>query len=336
MLNLNAPSTGDWICVKSLLSVWRVDRRQALRMCEDRQVEVNASDAFDVSLAKVDDPWPSCLAVRFRNRLCLLLVVNFFGGRQGVLLFALFPVDFNGTARIRAALFCWVDAWSHELHVKKSRNKNTMPLSSAEAKLHEVDNGTARGLFIRHVLQAIELKATVRVETDSTAAPGITQRLGAVWVRHLEVKDLGIQEKFWSHELRISREKSEDTGADLLTMFLDSERQHKLVKLLPLRVPGTKRRVANSVALTVVLCSLLPASCAACHQLEKVKKIEEMSVAAGWAARESTTQVFQSWSSCTLGFLLCCFFCFFACHFKNVTTSQRLKLDCCLWDALPA
>ena len=41
------------------LSVWRVDRRQALRMCEDRRVEVNASDASDVSLAKVDDPWPS-------------------------------------------------------------------------------------------------------------------------------------------------------------------------------------------------------------------------------------------------------------------------------------
>ena len=46
----------------------------------------------------------------------------------------------------------------------------------------------ARGLFVRNVLQAMELKAVVRVGTYSRVAAGIIQRGGAVRVRHLEGK----------------------------------------------------------------------------------------------------------------------------------------------------
>ena len=64
---------------------------------------------------------------------------------------------------------------------------------------------TARLRFIRNVLQAVELKAMVRVITHSSAAAGITQRLGAG---------------------RVRRVKSEDNRADMLTKFLDPERHH--------------------------------------------------------------------------------------------------------------
>ena len=87
----------------------------------------------------------------------------------------------------------------------------------------------------------MDLKATVVVGTDWSAAAGITWRLGEGQVRHLEVKDLRIQEKVRSHELRIQRVKSEDSRVDLLTMFLKPERHHKLIKLLPLSVQGTNR-----------------------------------------------------------------------------------------------
>ena len=144
-------------------------------------------------------------------------------------------------------------------------------VSSAEAELHEVVNGAARGCFVRNVLQAMEEKALVRMGTDSSMAVGITQRLGAGRVRHLEVKNLWIQEKVKSHELKISRVKpEEDNRADLLTKFLDPKRHHKLIKLLPLSVP---------VALDVV-CSLLPVRATAGNQIQTVQKIEEMSVAA--------------------------------------------------------
>ena len=68
-----------------------------------------------------------------------------------------------------------------------------MSLSCAEAELHEFVDGAARGLCIRNVLQATELRAVVRTGKDSSAAVRITQRLRGARVRHLEVKDLQIQ-----------------------------------------------------------------------------------------------------------------------------------------------
>ena len=43
----------------SLLSNWRVDINEALRMCEERSLAMDASDASCVSSDRVDSPWPS-------------------------------------------------------------------------------------------------------------------------------------------------------------------------------------------------------------------------------------------------------------------------------------
>ena len=72
------------------------------------------------------------------------------------------------------------------------------------------------------------------------------------------------------------------------------------VKLLPLSVTGTRCGVANSGALGVV-CSLLPVRAAAGKQIETVEKIEEMSVAAGWLAKGSRTQVVEFLEMTTCG-----------------------------------
>ena len=85
-------------------------------------------------------------------------------------------------------------------------------------------------------------------------------------------KDLWIQEKVRSHELRILRVKSEDTRADLLTKFMGLERHLKLIKLFPLSVRGTRRGLANSVALGVV-CALSGLQQALFRK--KVEKIEQ-------------------------------------------------------------
>ena len=134
--------------------------------------------------------------------------------------------------------------WGKHLLDSFCQQQHTISLSSAEAELHEIVNGAARGLFIRNVLQAMELKAGVSVGTDLSAAARITQRLGAGRVRRLEVKDLWIQEEVRSHELKVSRVKSEDSRADVLTKFLDPDRYRKLIKPLPLCVPGIRCEMA--------------------------------------------------------------------------------------------
>ena len=47
-----------------LLSIWKFDINQVLRMCEDRQAEVDASDVSHVSWDTVNHPWPSCFGLR--------------------------------------------------------------------------------------------------------------------------------------------------------------------------------------------------------------------------------------------------------------------------------
>ena len=43
---------------ESLLEVWNVDKRQVLRIGEDRQAQVEAAEASYVSLYRLDDPCP--------------------------------------------------------------------------------------------------------------------------------------------------------------------------------------------------------------------------------------------------------------------------------------
>ena len=134
----------------------------------------------------------------------------------------------------------------------------------------------------------------VRVGTDSSAAAGITQRLGFGRVRHLEVQDLWKQVKVRSHELEISRVKSEDKRADLLIKFVHREQHHKLI-MQPLSVSRTSCGLAYSVASGVV-CSLLPVRAKEGNQMHTMRKnIEEISVVAGWLAKRSTTQVVEFW-----------------------------------------
>ena len=53
--------------------------------------------------------------------------------------------------------------WGKHLLDSCCQQQHVISLSSAETELLEVLNGAARGLFIRNVLQAMELTAVVRV-----------------------------------------------------------------------------------------------------------------------------------------------------------------------------
>jgi len=137
------------------------------------------------------------------------------------------------------------------------QQQQTVALSSAEAELHEIVTGAARGLFVRNVLRTMGTEVKVTVGSDSSAAGGISQRLGAGRVRHLEAKDLWIQEKVRSHELKVVKVGTEKNRADLLTKFLDPSRHAELIALLPLSVPGTRRSMGHTAARAAMSCVLL-------------------------------------------------------------------------------
>ena len=86
--------------------------------------------------------------------------------------------DWAQCARTRRSTGGGLVVWGKHLLDTHCQQQHTISLSSAEAELHEVVKCTARGLFIRNVPQAMELKAIVRVGADSSAAAGVTQTLG--------------------------------------------------------------------------------------------------------------------------------------------------------------
>ena len=102
-------------------------------------------------------------------------------------------------------------------------------LSSGEAELHDMVNGTAHGLFLKHVLEEMGVQGLiVKVGTDSAAALGISHRLGCGRVRHLEGKQLWIQEKVRSGEVKPIKIKTTVNRGDLMTKPLDPERHFGL------------------------------------------------------------------------------------------------------------
>ena len=127
--------------------------------------------------------------------------------------------------------------------------QHSVALSSAEAELHEIVQGAARGLFLRHILETMLPQApVVVVATDSSAAHGISHRLGSGRVRHLEAKELWIQEKVRDKQVRVVKISTSNNRADLMTKYLDAERHHFLLGRLPLtavtRCLGTQSAVA--------------------------------------------------------------------------------------------
>ena len=71
-----------------------------------------------------------------------------------------------------------------------------MCLSSGEAELRGIGDGLAQALDLQSI--ALDLGMTWQIDmlTDATAAIGIARRRGMGQIRHLDVIDLWIQEKF--------------------------------------------------------------------------------------------------------------------------------------------
>ena len=94
----------------------------------------------------------------------------------------------------------------------------------------------------RPILREMGQDPTVVVATDSTAAKGMTARLGAGRVRHLEAKYLWIQDYVHAGELKIMKIDTAKNRADMQTKPLDPQRHWQLVRHFPLRVPPTTGR----------------------------------------------------------------------------------------------
>ena len=89
-----------------------------------------------------------------------------------------------------------------------------------------------------------------QVNSDSNAARGIASRIGSGKVRHLQIRDLWVQERVRSGELQLGKVGTDVNRSDMGTKYLDGKRIEKLMEMASLRII-TKGLIAGMVINTV-------------------------------------------------------------------------------------
>ena len=118
-------------------------------------------------------------------------------------------------------------------------------LSSGEAELYGIVDGSARGIFTKHMYEEMGRTINVDVETDSTAAIGMCSRTGVG--RHIQVRWLWIQDAIRDKVVRLRKVRGTDNEAGMGAKDLDGLTHQRLLQKLPLK-PTQCRRLLGLIA----------------------------------------------------------------------------------------
>ena len=106
-----------------------------------------------------------------------------------------------------------------------SSTQKITALSSGEAEYYAIVKGAEQGMGVRSMLIDFQIsEASIRyieVKEDSSAAKGIASRRGLGKLKHVDIKELWIQEKVHSGDLKITKVPGTINLADALTKYCD-------------------------------------------------------------------------------------------------------------------
>ena len=103
----------------------------------------------------------------------------------------------------------------------RSQTQETVALSSGESEFTGIVKAATMGLGMKGLMADLGLKAEVQVNMDSSAVRRIASRRGAGRVRHIEVRELLVQDRAAEGELEIKKVKGEEDVADGLRKHVE-------------------------------------------------------------------------------------------------------------------
>ena len=95
--------------------------------------------------------------------------------------------------------------------------QSNIALSSCEAELNAALKGAVEGLNVQRLAESLGDELPLELRTDASAARGVLLRQGVGKVRHLQVKQLWLQENVAAGELIIVKIPRAENCADALT-----------------------------------------------------------------------------------------------------------------------
>ena len=108
-----------------------------------------------------------------------------------------------------------------------SQTQETIALSSGESEFYGI---VKMGLGMKGLLNDLWVEVKVQVNTDSSAAKSIAARRGAGRVRHIEVRELWVQDRVAKGELSAVKVKGEENVADGLTKHVDRQKMEQYME----------------------------------------------------------------------------------------------------------
>ena len=93
-----------------------------------------------------------------------------------------------------------------------SRTQSCVALSSGEAELNAMLKAASEGLSLKYLLQEIGEERELHLRGDSSAAQGTLNRLGSGRVKHLQTRQLWLQENVYAGEVTVEKSEGESIG----------------------------------------------------------------------------------------------------------------------------
>ena len=152
--------------------------------------------------------------------------------------------DFAGCKATRRSTSGGIAMYGSHAVKHWSKTQTTVCLSSGEAELRGIGDGLAQAIGLQSIAADLGMIWRIDIHTDATAAIGIARRRGMGRIRHLDVTDLWIQEKFNSKLAFLHKVPGADNPADILTKYTDRIILQKMLKIMNLKVMSGRSSVA--------------------------------------------------------------------------------------------
>ena len=160
-------------------------------------------------------------------------------------------VNLNGDAQCRRSTSGGLIQLGRYLSKSWSSTQQVTALSSGEAEYYAITKGASQGMGVRSMLKDFKISGVsdhaVEIKEDSTAAKGIASRRGLDKLKHVDIKELWIQEKVAAGDLKITKVLGRVNLADALTKYCDQHVLNHHLENTDQRVKGDRHELMPQV-----------------------------------------------------------------------------------------
>ena len=110
--------------------------------------------------------------------------------------------------------------WGSHLIKSWSSTQSVIALSSGEAEYYGIVKGASVGMGLQAVLRDFEVETSITIKSDATAAIAIASGRGLGKVRHIEVRQLWLQERVRQGDIKVVKVGTSENVADALTKYV--------------------------------------------------------------------------------------------------------------------